>query len=62
MNKRVKTQMMKKIINALLHLQYNSQCKNRTNFIINNKKALFFLKKIQFFLFYYFFRCSINKF
>ncbi|GEM_PF-2297145 len=62
MNKRAKTQMMKKIINALLHLQYNFQCKNRTNFIIDNKKALLFLKKIQFFFFLSFLRYFINKF
>lgn len=48
-NKRAKTQMMKKIINALLHLQYNFRYKNRTNFIINNKKDYFFFTKVYFF-------------
>jgi len=50
MNKRAKTQMMKKIINASLHLQYNFRYKNRTIFIISNKKNETIFKKINYIL------------
>jgi hypothetical protein len=46
MNKRAKTQMMKKIINASLHLQYNFRYKNRTIFTIFNEKRKLYFKKL----------------